>query len=196
MNESQTRYDKIDPALKAAGWGVVEDSRVITEYPITRGRVSKTSKPNPLKADYVLVYKGAKLAIVEAKSVQKDVAEGVAQAKQYASMMGIRFTYATNGDEIYGIDMEKGEEGPVEAFPSPEELWSQTFGDVDEWRDKFYAQPLYSNGTKEPRYYQEIAINKALTAIAKGRNRILLTLATGTGKTFIAFQICYKLFHT
>lgn len=196
MNESQTRYDKIDPALKAAGWGVVEDSRVITEYPITRGRVSKTSKPNPLKADYVLVYKGAKLAIVEAKSVQKDVAEGVAQAKQYASMMGIRFTYATNGDEIYGIDMEKGEEGPVEAFPSPVGLWSQTFGDVDEWRDKFYAQPLYSNGTKEPRYYQEIAINKALTAIAKGRNRILLTLATGTGKTFIAFQICYKLFHT
>lgn len=196
MNESQTRYDKIDPALKAAGWGVVEDSRVITEYPITRGRVSKTSKPNPLKADYVLVYKGAKLAIVEAKSVQKDVSEGVAQAKQYASMMGIRFTYATNGDEIYGIDMEKGEEGPVEAFPSPGELWSRTFGDVDEWRDKFYAQPLYSNGTKEPRYYQEIAINKALTAIAKGRNRILLTLATGTGKTFIAFQICYKLFHT
>ena len=196
MNESQTRYDRVDPALKAAGWGVVEDSRVITEYPITRGRVSKTSKPNPLKADYVLVYKGAKLAIVEAKSVQKDVSEGVAQAKQYASMMGIRFTYATNGDEIYGIDMEKGEEGPVSAFPSPEELWSQTFGDVDEWRDKFYAQPLYSNGTKEPRYYQEIAINKALTAIAKGKNRILLTLATGTGKTFIAFQICYKLFHT
>ena len=100
MNESQTRYDRVDPALKAAGWGIVEDSRVITEYPITRGRVSKTSKPNSLKADYVLVYKGAKLAIVEAKSVKKDVSEGVAQAKQYASMMGIRFTYATNGDEI------------------------------------------------------------------------------------------------
>ena len=196
MNESQTRYDKIDPALKAAGWGIVEDSRVITEYPITRGRVSKTSKPNPLKADYVLVYKGAKLAIVEAKSVKKDVSEGVAQAKQYASMMGIRFTYATNGDEIYGIDMDRGEEGSVDTFPSPQELWSRTFGDEDEWRDKFYAQPLYNNGTKEPRYYQEIAINKALNAIAKDKKRILLTLATGTGKTFIAFQICYKLFHT
>ena len=196
MNESQTRYEKIDTALKAAGWGLVEDSRVITEYKITNGRVSKTTKPNPLKADYILSYKGVKLAVVEAKSDEKDVSEGVPQAKEYASMLNIRFTYATNGDKIYGIDMDKHEESEIAAFPSPEELWGMTFGDVDEWRDKFYAQPMYSNGTKEPRYYQEIAINKALNAIAKGKNRILLTLATGTGKTFIAFQICYKLFHT
>lgn len=196
MNESQTRYEKIDPALKRAGWGTVEDSRVVTEYKITNGRISKTTKPNPLKADYILVYKGAKLAVVEAKSDEKDVSEGVAQAKQYAQMLNIRYTYATNGDKIYGIDMDCHLEGDVPAFPSPDELWEMTFGDVDEWRDKFYAQPLYSNGTKEPRYYQEIAINKALAAIAEGQNRILLTLATGTGKTFIAFQICYKLFHT
>ncbi len=195
MNESQTRFEKIDPALKKAGWGVVEDSRVNTEYSITNGRISKTTKPNPLRADYILSYKGAKLAVVEAKSDELDVSEGVAQAKQYAEMMNIRFTYATNGDKIYEIDME-GYEGEISSFPSPEELWNRTFGDADEWRDKFYAQPLYSNGTKEARYYQEIAINKALTAIAKGKNRILLTLATGTGKTFIAFQICYKLFHT
>ena len=196
MNESQTRYEKIDTALKAAGWGLVEDSRVITEYKITNGRVSKTNKPNPLKADYILSYKGVKLAVVEAKSDEKDVSEGVPQAKEYASMLNIRFTYATNGDKIYGIDMDRHEESEIAAFPSPDELWGMTFGDVDEWRDKFYAQPMYSNGTKEPRYYQEIAINKALNAIAKGKNRILLTLATGTGKTFIAFQICYKLFHT
>ena len=196
MNESQTRYEKIDPALKNAGWGIVEDSRVITEYKITNGRVSKTAKPNPLKADYILSYKGVKLAVIEAKSDEKDVSEGVAQAKQYADMLNIRFTYAANGDKIYGIDMEGHQEGDVPAFPTPEDLWSMTFGDVDEWRDKFYAQPLYSNGTKEPRYYQEIAINKALNAIAQGKNRILLTLATGTGKTYIAFQICYKLFHT
>ena len=196
MNESQTRYEKIDPVLKDAGWGRIEDSRVITEYKITNGRVSKTAKPNPLKADYILVYKGVKLAVIEAKSDEKDVSEGVAQAKQYASLLDIRFTYATNGDKIYGIDMEQHHEGDVDRYPSPDELWNMTFGDVDEWRDKFYAQPLYSNGTKEPRYYQESAINKALNAIAKGKKRILLTLATGTGKTFIAFQICYKLFHT
>lgn len=196
MNESQTRIDKIDPALKSAGWSVVEDSRIITEYNITNGRISKTSKPKALKADYILSYKGVKLAVVEAKSDEKDVSEGVAQAKLYAEMLDIRFTYATNGDKIYAIDMQSGEEDEISAYPSPQELWEMTFGDVDEWRDKFNQQPLYSNGTKQPRYYQEIAINKALTSIAKGKDRILLTLATGTGKTFIAFQICYKLFHT
>ena len=196
MNESQTRLDKIDPALHAAGWGKVEDSRIITEHPITNGRISKTSKPKPLKADYVLSYKGAKLAIIEAKKSSVDVTEGVAQAKRYAELLNIRYTYATNGNKIYAIDMQTGEEGKTETFPTPDELWSMTFGDADEWRDKFYAQPLFSNGTKEPRYYQEIAINKTLDAIAKDRKRILLTLATGTGKTYIAFQICYKLFHT
>lgn len=196
MNESQTRLEKIDPALKKAGWSVVEDSRIVTEYKITNGRVSKTTKAQSLKADYILTYKGVKLAVVEAKSDEKEVSEGVAQAKQYASMLNIRYTYATNGDAIYFMDMLSGEECEVTAYHTPEELWAMTFGDVDEWRDKFYNQPLYSNGTKEPRYYQEIAINKTLTAIANGKERILLTLATGTGKTFIAFQICYKLFHT
>lgn len=195
MNESQTRIDKIDPALHAVGWGKVEDSRIITEYKITNGRISKTSKPNPLKADYILSYKGVKLAVVEAKSDEKDVSDGVGQAKQYAEMLNIRYTYSTNGDALYAIDMQTGEEGEIDAFPTPDELWAMTFGDADEWRDKFYAQPLFSNGTKEPRYYQEIAINKTLDAIAKDRKRILLTLATGTGKTYIAFQICYKLFN-
>lgn len=195
MNESQTRIDKIDPALHAVGWGKVEDSRIITEYKITNGRISKTSKPNPLKADYILSYKGVKLAVVEAKSDEKDVSDGVEQAKQYAEMLNIRYTYSTNGDALYAIDMQTGEEGEIDAFPTPDELWAMTFGDADEWRDKFYAQPLFSNGTKEPRYYQEIAINKTLNAIAKDRKRILLTLATGTGKTYIAFQICYKLFN-
>lgn len=195
MNESQTRIDKIDPALHAVGWGKVKDSRIITEYKITNGRISKTSKPNPLKADYILSYKGVKLAVVEAKSDEKDVSDGVGQAKQYAEMLNIRYTYSTNGDALYAIDMQTGEEGEIDAFPTPDELWAMTFGDADEWRDKFYAQPLFSNGTKEPRYYQEIAINKTLNAIAKDRKRILLTLATGTGKTYIAFQICYKLFN-
>ena len=196
MNESQTRLEKIDPALKKAGWGVVEDSRIIVEYPITNGRISKSGAPKPLKADYILQYKGVKLAVIEAKSDEKDVSDGVAQAKQYADMLAIRFTYSTNGDKIYSIDMQSCEECDVTEYPSPEELWKMTFGDVDEWRDKFYEQPLFSNGTKQPRYYQEIAINKTLTAIAKGKDRILLTLATGTGKTYITFQIAWKLFQT
>ena len=196
MNESQTRLDKIDPKLRAAGWSNVEQSRILTEFRITNGRISRSSKPKPLKADYVLVYKGVKLAVVEAKSDEKDVAEGVAQAKQYASMLDIRYAYATNGDRIYAIDMAQGKEGEVTDYPSPEQLWAWTFGETNEWRDRFYEQPLFSNGTKQARYYQEIAINKALEAIARGQNRILLTLATGTGKTFIAFQICYKLFQS
>lgn len=194
MNESQTRLDKIDPKLRAAGWSEVDDSRIVTEFRITNGRISRTSKPKPLKADYVLVYKGVKLAVVEAKSDEKDVAEGVAQAKLYASMLDIRYAYATNGDSIYAIDMKKGKEGGIESFPTPQQLWTQTFGDADEWRDRFNEQPFFSNGTKQPRYYQEVAVNKTLMAIANGQKRILLTLATGTGKTFIAFQICYKLF--
>ena len=196
MNESQTRLDKIDVAIKKAGWGIVEESRILTEHPITNGRISKSVAPKPLKADYILSYKGVKLAIVEAKSDEKDVSDGVAQAKLYAKMLNIRFTYATNGDKIYAIDMESGEESEVSEYPTPQTLWQWTFGDSNEWRDKFYEQPLFSNGTKTPRYYQEIAINKALTAIANNKNRILLTLATGTGKTYIAFQIAWKLFQT
>lgn len=196
MNESQTRLEKIDPALHAAGWSRVENSRIVTEYTITNGRISRSSRAKPLKADYILTYKGVKLAVVEAKSDEKEVSEGVAQAKLYASMLDIRYTYATNGNRIYAIDMKSGEESEVTGFPTPQELWSQTFGDADEWRDRFNTQPLYSNGTKEARYYQEIAINKTMDAIAKGQNRILLTLATGTGKTYIAFQICYKLFQS
>ena len=196
MNESQTRLNKIDPKLKENGWGTTPDSYILTEVPITRGRISQTIKPRPMKADYILQYKGVKLAIVEAKSDEKPVGEGVGQAKEYAAKLKIRFTYATNGDSIYQIDMETGEEGEVDDYLSPEEIWQRTFGDVDEWRDKFYAQPLYNDGQKVPRYYQEIAINKVLNAIADGKKRILLTMATGTGKTFISFQIAYKLFHT
>ena len=196
MNEAQTRLNKIDPALKKAGWNVAEQSHIIVEYPITNGRVSKSVAPKPLKADYILMYKGVKLAVVEAKSDEKDVSDGVAQAKQYAKMLNIRFTYSTNGDKIYAMDMETGDEQEVSAYPTPDELWTWTFGKADEWRDKFNEQPLFDNGTKRPRYYQEIAINKALAAIAAGKDRILLTLATGTGKTFIAFQIAWKLFQT
>lgn len=196
MNESDTRLHKIDPQLKAVGWGVLDGSRITTEYTFTKGKISQTMKGMPKRADYVLIYKGVKLAIIEAKSDELSYAEGVSQAKEYADMLSIRFTYATNGNQIWEIDRQTQEEHFVEAYPSPEELWKRTYGDVDEWRDKFNAQPYYDNGVKQPRYYQETAVRKVLEEIAKGEKRILLTLATGTGKTFIAFQIAYKLFET
>ncbi|MDO4985946.1 MAG: DEAD/DEAH box helicase family protein [Prevotella sp.] len=196
MNESDTRLHKIDPQLKAVGWGVLDGSRITTEYTFTKGKISQTQKGKPKRADYVLIYKGVKLAVVEAKSDELSYAEGVDQAKQYADMLSIRFTYATNGNQIWEMDRKTMEEHFIAAYPSPEELWARTYGDVDEWRDKFNAQPYYDNGVKQPRYYQETAVRKVLEGIAKGEKRILLTLATGTGKTFIAFQIAYKLFET
>ncbi|MDP4277350.1 MAG: DEAD/DEAH box helicase family protein [Bacteroidota bacterium] len=196
MNEAQTRLEKIDPKLKAAGWNTIDDSRILTEYVIAQGKISVSEKRKILKADYILTYKGVKLAIVEAKSDDLPVGEGVMQAKLYAQMMRIRFTYATNGDEIYQIDMFTGEESLVDAFPSPETVWNNTFTETNQWRDKFYAEPFYLDEGKRLRYYQEIAINRVLEAIAKGETRILLTLATGTGKTLLAFQIAWKLYQT
>ena len=196
MNESDTRLHQIDPKLKAVGWGVTEGSRITTEYTFTRGTISKTQKGKPKRADYVLIYKGVKLAIVEAKSDELSYAEGVPQAKEYADMLGIRFTYATNGNDIYEMDRQTMEERFVASYPSPEELWQRVYGQANELRDKLNSTPYYSDGVKQPRYYQETAIRKVLEGIAKGERRILLTLATGTGKTFIAFQIAWKLFET
>lgn len=198
MNESQTRLEKIDPKLKNAGWSVVKDSRILTEqsaYQIAPGRVGEKQR-NPKKIDYLLTYRGVKLAIVEAKKDELNVSEGVMQAKEYAEMMRIRFTFSTNGDRIYQIDMATGKEGEVNSFPSPDELWLATFGEnIEVWKDRF-MRTSFDTRQKTPRYYQENAVNAALDAIAAGKNRILLTLATGTGKTFVAFQIAWKLYQT
>ena len=196
MNEAETRGELIDPKLKACGWGVVEDSKILREYHITAGKIQTGgARAKKLTADYVLVYKGIKLAIVEAKSDQHEVGEGVAQAKQYAGKLKLETTYSTNGKEIYSICMKTGAEGLVADYLSPDELWNKTFAEQNEWRDKFAAIPFEDkSGTWQLRYYQEIAIKNALEALANGQERILLTLATGTGKTAIAFQIAWKLF--
>ncbi|MCC6200104.1 MAG: DEAD/DEAH box helicase family protein [Moraxellaceae bacterium] len=199
MNEAETRAEHIDPALKAAGWGVVEGSRVLREHIITQGRLqgSAGKRAKAEIADYVLVYRNTKLAVIEAKAWGKPYTEGVAQAKSYAAKLAVRFTYSSNGQAIYGIDMESGVEGDVVAFPSPEELWAQTFAVSNAWHDRFSAVPFEDKGgTWQGRYYQDIAINRVLEAIAGGKDRILLTLATGTGKTFIAFQLAWKLFQS
>jgi type I restriction enzyme, R subunit len=197
FNESETRAELIDPALKEAGWGKVDNSRIRREV-ITRGRLiggGKRSKQDI--ADYVLVYRGQKLAVIEAKRVSLPDTEGLGQAKRYAAILQTRFAFSTNGKGIYRVDMETGEEGYVIGYPTPNELWNETFIELNDWRDRFSAVPFEDKGGSwEARYYQHNAINKAMVAIAAGKDRILLTLATGTGKTFIAFQIAWKLFHS
>ena len=198
MNEAETRAEHIDPALKAAGWGVVDGSRILREHCITQGRLQGNGQRAKAEiADYVLVYRNTKLAVVEAKAWDKATSEGVGQAKSYAAKLAVRFTYATNGKTIYAMDMADGTEGDVATFPSPDELWARTFAVANAWRDRFAAITFEDKGgTWQGRYYQDIAIQRVLDAIAEGDDRILLTLATGTGKTFIAFQLAWKLFHS
>jgi len=201
MNEAETRAEIIDPKLRESGWGTVEGSKVSREYQISLGKIkSGSSRSNPIIADYILVYKGRKLAVIEAKSKQRVVGDGVAQAKDYAEKLHLDYAYSTNGKEIYQICMETGAEGIVERFPSPDELWNMAQGEVkaevtdaELWKSRFDA--LAQGGNAELRFYQDIAIEKVLDAISNGKDRMLLTLATGTGKTMIAFQIAWKLFY-
>lgn len=198
MNEAETRAELIDPKLTEAGWGKVDGSKVLREYPITAGKIQSGGiRAKPMKADYVLVYRNRKIGIIEAKSDEFDVGEGVAQAKLYAGKLAVDFTYASNGKAIYEISMASGNEGLVLSFPTPDELWAKSFAEQNDWKDKFDTVPFENvGGTKGARYYQEVAVAKALDAIADKKQRVLLTLATGTGKTFIAFQIAWKLFQT
>lgn len=193
--EADTRAERIDPVLAAAGWGQ-NGSRVRREV-ICPGRIqSGGTRGRGLSADYVLIHKGQKLAVLEAKRAGISHRNGVGQAKDYATRLGSRFAYASNGLKWYQIDMATGAEGDMALpFPTPDELWDRTFAAQNVWRERFGAVDFETDGGKwELRYYQHKAINAALEAVAKGDRRILLTLATGTGKTSIAFQIAWKLF--
>lgn len=205
LSEAETRAELIDPALKAAGWGIIEGSRIRREV-IAPGRLIGNGKRAQSDiADYVLVYRGEKLAVIEAKKRGLPDTEGLGQAKKYAEKLQTRFAYSTNGIGLYQVDMHTGAEGYVNQYPTPDELWDVTFSEANEWRDslsetlrdRFAAVPFEDmSGTKEARYYQHNAIKHVLEAIAQGKNRILLTMATGTGKTFIAFQLAWKLFQS
>jgi type I restriction enzyme R subunit len=198
MNEAETRAEHIDPALVVAGWGIVEGSRIRREFHIAPGCIEGSGRRGkPLTADYVLEYRNCKLAVIEAKARDAELTEGVAQSKNYSGKLAIRFAYSANGRGIYAVDMQTGKEGEIAAWPTPEELWSMTFAEENAWRNRFAAVPYEDKGGSHPtRYYQDIAIERVMQAIAANQQRILLTLATGTGKTFIAFQIAWKLFHS
>lgn len=206
MNEAETRTDLIDPRLAEANWGIMEDSRILRERnvcQITDGRITGGWKrEKPLFADYILSYKGIKLAVVEAKSSDLPVSSWVAQAKEYAQKLSLGIAYSTNGTEIYEINLITGEEKLVERFMTPEEMWKKVFPEWTtseqtwNWIRAFWEIPFEDrSGTWSPRYYQEIAVRNTLSSIAQNNKRILLTLATGTGKTAIAFQIAWKLFY-
>jgi type I restriction enzyme R subunit len=210
-NESETRAELISPKLALDGWGKAGHSIIRREVSITAGRILGGGKrDSKLSADYVLEFQGRKLAAVEAKRENLSYTEGVRQAKDYATRLQCRFAYATNGHDIYQIDMLTGDEQLVERYLSPEDMWAIAFnagssknGDgksepefTSTWRETFAKIPFECKGDWQPRYYQENAINQALEAIAQGKDRILLTLATGTGKTCIAFQLSWKLFHS
>ncbi len=196
MNEATTRLELIDPQIQSAKWGINETlgSQVIAEYAFTDGRlIGAGQRGKKKKADYVLAYQNQKLAIVEAKSEDKEITDGLEQVKAYAETLNIRFVYSTNGHGIYFFDMKNGRGEEVSSYHTPEELFSMTLGDRTDIQKEVLTEP-FQRSKYSPRYYQENAVNHAVEAISAGEQRVLLTLATGTGKTTIAFQTVWKLY--
>ena len=199
-NEADTCRKFVVPKLQAAGWD--NDPRSIAEQrTVTDGRVIPVGKgfvrKPPKRVDYLLRYtRDFALAVVEAKASYKSAADGVQQARTYAQMLGLKFAYATNGKDIIEIDYFHGTETRIPDFPKPEDLW-QRYGAGSKITAPAQAEhllaPYNTVGGKTPRYYQQIAINRTVEAILSEKRRILLTMATGTGKTTVAFQICWKL---
>lgn len=196
MSEQDTRRQLIDPKLKEAGWEVVEGSRIITERYFTNGRLTQSGRQAKSRYDYVLIYKNVKLAVVEAKKSGMSYGDAVGQVKDYNEQLKLPFAYATDGNEIREMHYvgDTCHEQDVAAFPSPEEMYQRAFPENNEVEDALSQIPFNRSGGKEPRYYQELAINRTISALSRGKKKILLTLATGTGKTYIAFQIVWKLF--
>lgn len=201
LSEEDIKAQYITPAIEKAGWDIKKQVRF--EYAFTAGRIilrgSVTSRGKKKRVDYLLFYKpNIPLAVIEAKDNNHTPGSGLQQAVGYADTLDIKYVYASNGDEFVEQNLITGEVRniPLDDFPSPDELYARykrdmRVSDVDE---KAMLSPYYwMPGYKKPRYYQRIAINRTVDAVAGGRNRILLVCATGTGKTFMAFQIIYRL---
>ncbi len=200
LTEADTCRKFVVPKLTAAGWD--DDPHMIAEQrSITDGRIVPVGKgfvrKPPKRVDYLLRYtRDFSLAVVEAKPAYRTAADGMQQAKQYAEMLGLKFAYATNGHEILEFDYTTGLEAKIDAFPTPAELWRRyrvASGLSDDSKAERLLSPYNHTAGLKERYYQEIAINRAVEAILKGQRRTLLTMATGTGKTTVALQICWKL---
>lgn len=191
ISEADTRAKFIDPEIQKAGW----EDFVIREHYFTDGRkLIGGKRGRRLFVDYLLKYKNVNLAIIEAKRLDKHPTEGLQQAINYAEKLKVKFVYATNGKQVYEFDLSTGKGDYIDSFPTPDEIYNRSFENLTPVKEELLSVPFYLTGDKQPRYYQENAVNKAVEAIANKKPRVLLTLATGTGKTFIAFQIVYKLF--
>lgn len=195
LTEADTRAQYIDPALSNSGW---VGHLVRREFQITAGRIIGGGKrAEPSIADYLLEYKGKRLAVIEAKKWDLAHTEGVSQAVRDGNKLRLPFAFATNGQKIRQINLVTGKEVDIPTFPSPDELWALINEPKNELIDEFRSIEFESKGGTEPvRYYQQKAVENVLEGIAKGDKRLLLTLATGTGKTKIAFHIAWKLFQT
>lgn len=201
MTEEDIKLQFITPAIEAAGWDKLKQIKM--EYNFTDGRVivrgNITARGKRKRTDYLLYYKpNLPLAIVEAKDNRHSIGDGMQQGIEYAECLDVPFVYSSNGDGFLEHDMLCGKEREIklEEFPSPEELWRRYKGDTSMTSDQetLITEPYYFQpGDKTPRYYQRIAINRTIDAIAHGQNRILLVMATGTGKTYTAFQIIHRL---
>lgn len=194
MTESDTRVNLIDPKLYECGWN---NNFISREYYFTDGRkLIGNKRGKRYFVDYLLTYKNTNLAIVEAKSEDKDPLDGLQQSINYAQKLKIDFVYSTNGHKIYEHSLYEGNGKFVDNFKSPNELFQIKYGLMDEKKETIVTQPFHIEGNMKPRFYQQIAVQKTVEAIANGKDRVLLTLATGTGKTYIAFQIVYRLFQS
>ena len=202
MNEDQTRIMNIDPLLKESGWSDSNNPDVPSfkrEHYFTDGKIrGEGVRGKAKRADYLLYYRQPHfpIAVVEAKADYKLPSDGIQQAKTYAEMLGLNFAYSTNGKLIVEFDFVTGKESNFYKMPQPEELWQRLKaheGFTSQYEEDLILSPFDLTGGKIPRYYQQIAINNVISAIVKGQKRILLTMATGTGKTTTAFQICWKL---
>lgn len=199
LTEADTCREHVTPALQKAGWGA-EPCAIGEQRQITDGRIlligGKVRRAKVRKPDYILYYRrDFPIAVVEAKEIGLPAENGVQQAREYAEMLKLRFAYATNGVRIIEIDYITGTEREVERYPTPEELWArlnQSTG-LAEAAQKTLLEPYNLASGKPPRYYQDATIRKVVEAILSGKPRVLATLATGTGKTNVAFQVCWKL---
>jgi type I restriction enzyme R subunit len=199
LSEADTCRKYVVPKLTAAGWDDTPHT-IAEQRHFTDGRIypvgNKVKRGKGKKADYLLRFqRDLTLAVVEAKSVYKTPGEGLQQAKEYAEILGLKFAYATNGHGIVEFDYTTGLETEISEFPTPNALWERlmTASAMQPSAEAPALQPTYFDQDRQLRYYQETAVNRAVQAVARGKPRILLTMATGTGKTTVAFQICWKL---
>ena len=202
ITEADTCREFVTPRLVEAGWGAAPHA-IGEQRTFTNGRIivagGKVRRGKQKRADYLLYHRrDYPLAVVEAKEIGIPAESGVQQAREYAEILGLKFAYATNGHRIIEIDYTTGTEREVDRYASPDELFARLSAATHLPQDAaaHVLEPFNLISGKVPRYYQQIAINRVIEAILLGQKRILATLATGTGKTCVAFQICWKLWNS